>query len=386
MFSMSYKPLNPFIEYTRFFEIKKLQASLEEICVRTLGIPRISKDVFQRIIHNQLIEPYNSDSPDCLIRNVEVLFTDEELYGYLELELKKKEGNISREENDFYIMSVYHEFTKCVEDYIKAVNCEVDRSGVVVCISSSAQKEDEYTISLYDKNVNSSEALDKLYIQKEALEKLYQQFIEPSFGRNSNFFCDLVYILLKRNECIVCNMHASIPTKAMCMLKGATTELFASPTNRQLPIYYSAMSDIDPFFGSRGSFFEAFKITEACTLQCNPPFSQKFVSKAGDTIIREFQRLEKENLNIPVTVIFIVPHYMRLLKQYEFLFWRTNCVVLKSSEHSYEYGHKYRLSKEKHRFDVKLNTCISVLQNKAAIDTQQFTAADLQEFVKNMKT
>lgn len=69
--------------------------------------------------------------------------------------------------------------------------------------------------------------------------------------------------------------HWAIEPKYVTLLReaGVKTELFASPLNCTFDVYYSLFPDIDKYFGSRGTYIDAFEREELSGLvEANPPF------------------------------------------------------------------------------------------------------------------
>ena len=171
-------------------------------------------------------------------------------------------------------------------------------------------------------------------------------------------------------------MQGAIPPAVAEVLSvhfGATAECFASPLNNHYAHYFSAFSDTDGWFGSRGSFFEAFP-TEG-SFECNPPFAGLGANQIGHHINRLLESTHK-----PLSFCVFIPR-----KIYEWFFspkskgrgagaeafdmsrWHTGTCSLAVKSHWYISGdhHQAALNDERVCWDSTIDTYVLWWQNKA---------------------
>jgi hypothetical protein len=130
----------------------------------------------------------------------------------------------------------------------------------------------------------------KLY--RERAEKLERQFSGGKRGA-PKFEQALIMMLLrystyfgKQDEAV--GMHGGLPRGVFAALTkwfDVTAECFASPLNCYYDQYCSAFYDTDYPFGSLGPFQE-YDFSAGGSFEANPPFSEEFMDRAVDHMIR----------------------------------------------------------------------------------------------------
>ncbi len=102
-----------------------------------------------------------------------------------------------------------------------------------------------------------------------------------------------------------------IPPKVFETLQNklsVKTELFASPTNVNLPIYCS-LFHIDKQFGALDNFFNVYpeQILEG-TFEVNPPFIEKIFIKSSEIILNLLEKSQKQNKDL--MFVYIMPNWL----------------------------------------------------------------------------
>jgi len=137
-----------------------------------------------------------------------------------------------------------------------------------------------------------------------------------------------------------------IPPKSLGVLEktlSVDTELFASPINAVLPIYYSLFY-VDQAFGSSGNFFNIdHNRLSVGTYEVNPPFIEQLFVASSKLICSVLQSSQQQDLDL--LFIYIMPDWSdsggyQLLIKSDYLLEE---IVLKSNSHSYYHSMKNRL-------------------------------------------
>ncbi|KAI1297205.1 hypothetical protein HDE_04734 [Halotydeus destructor] len=131
------------------------------------------------------------------------------------------------------------------------------------------------------KHKNETLKIKPVYLQK--LEQLYRY--NCADDRKFDYFLTRVWCLLKRYHAFLGSpsgdgnsSQVSLPTPVFdCLQKnfGVTFECFASPLNCYFRQFCSAFSDIDSYFGSRGSFLHLHAVSGSFI--AHPPYCEELM-------------------------------------------------------------------------------------------------------------
>lgn len=153
------------------------------------------------------------------------------------------------------------------------------------------------------------------------LRELYRQSAGKAVDREMRHFKALLFILLRRYHTFFgidrfegTSFHAAAPEWFFrCLSKrlGVTQECFASPLNCFYAQFCSAFPDVDPFFGSRGSFFDC--VIEEGAFQCGPPYTAEVMDRTALRIVQTLERCDAaeraDGRRRPVLFVINVPEW-----------------------------------------------------------------------------
>lgn len=133
----------------------------------------------------------------------------------------------------------------------------------------------------------------EITVQKQVYTNLKSKFIH----RQNVDFYKLLWCLFYRYQIFDHkNQHLSIHPKVLSALNRITKidgELFASAFNSYFPVYCSVYYDIEQYFGSQGSFFNAD--IDCGVYTCNPPYDLYMLYKTTKKLLKHL-RHAKGNL------------------------------------------------------------------------------------------
>lgn len=138
------------------------------------------------------------------------------------------------------------------------------------------------------------------------LRRLYRMHT-PADGELEDFE-RRVFCLLRRYDAVGGPTYqCSVTRETFAALRaeiGVTKECFASPLNRNAEVFWSAFPDTDRFFGSQGSFFDAFAsplVTEGGCFYANPPFVEEYIERLCACVRTMLE------WPVPVTFVVVIP-------------------------------------------------------------------------------
>lgn len=253
----------------------------------------------------------------------------------------------------------------CLE--IEKIKTETDTNDYQITIESHSK--DMVKITCNFNNIIAGEekvVSTSTLLSKQAMEKI-EKNINPDFGEHHKM---LIFCLVKRYENFFSEgsiqssaMHSSLPWECFEVLSqelSVNHECYASPFNSQLKNFCSAFGDIDPYFGSSGSFLDFYPISGS--YEVGPPYTEYAMEKMAMHVVNLLQSSQE-----PLSFVVIVPDWRLPLSQYQenienSIFLRDS-IVLKGSEHLYNVGDKQLQSEEKQKFVVPFDTHFYILQN-----------------------
>jgi hypothetical protein len=168
-------------------------------------------------------------------------------------------------------------------------------------------------------------------------------------------------------------MHASVhPSFSLQLFAqfGVDTDAFANPLNATHPWFHSLFPDVDVWFGSLGSFFDAPQRVSATlpfAMHVNPPFETQSIVRSAETML---QLLRQQCApSTPRTFVMVIPDWggAKLQPVIDGLKNAPECVfvrLISAHDSVYVDGHQHRLVCP--FFKLGSKTLLMVLQNDAA--------------------
>lgn len=210
--------------------------------------------------------------------------------------------------------------------------------------------------------------INNIYFSK--LEQLYRYGCADD--RKFEHFLTRVWMLLKRYQGFFgssasegAQNQAALPVTVLeCLHKnfGVTFECFGSPLNCYFRQYCSAFSDIDSYFGSRGTLLE-FR-PHCGSFEANPPFCEELM----DATIVHFEKLLEDTLE-PLSFIVFLPEWREppppALLKLEASRWKRRQLIVPALEHEYRHGFQHTIPKSEVNVRSVNATVIVWLQNDA---------------------